>query len=74
MINAKDQHITPHDMLFQYHGGSFRVIMKQSDINRKGNIMADTDGLKVAKDYHVDIPFANQEGFFVKGANSLDWA
>ena len=35
--------------------------------------MADTDGLKVAKDYHVDIPFANQEGFFVKGANSLDW-
>ena len=35
--------------------------------------MADTDGLKVAKDYHVDTPFANQEGFFVKGANSLDW-
>ena len=60
-------------MLFQHHGGSFQVIMKQSDINRKGNIMADTDGLKVAKDYHVDIPFANQEGFFVKGANSLDW-
>lgn len=35
--------------------------------------MADTDGLKVAKDYHVDTPFANQEGFYVKGANSLDW-
>lgn len=35
--------------------------------------MADKDGLKVAKDYHVDIPFANKEGFYVKGANSLDW-
>lgn len=35
--------------------------------------MADTEGLKVAKDYHVDTPFANQEGFYVKGANSLDW-
>ena len=35
--------------------------------------MADKDGLKVAKDYHVDVPFANQEGFYVKGANALDW-
>lgn len=35
--------------------------------------MADKDGLKVAKDYHVDTPFANQEGFYVKGANALDW-
>ena len=35
--------------------------------------MADLDGLKVAKDYHVDTPFANQQGFYVKGANSLDW-
>ena len=35
--------------------------------------MADTDGLKVAKDYHVDVPFANDKGFYVKGANSLDW-
>ena len=35
--------------------------------------MADLDGLKVAKDYHVDIPFANNQGFYVKGANNLDW-
>lgn len=35
--------------------------------------MADLDGLKVAKNYHVDTPFANCEGFYVKGANSLDW-
>ena len=35
--------------------------------------MADLEGLKVAKDYHVDIPFANQKGFFLKGINSLDW-
>lgn len=35
--------------------------------------MPDLDGLKVAKDYHVDTPFANCEGFYVKGANSLDW-
>ncbi|KXB61514.1 MULTISPECIES: 3-hydroxy-5-phosphonooxypentane-2,4-dione thiolase [Olsenella] len=35
--------------------------------------MADLDGLKVAKDYHVDVPFANNEGFYVKGANNLDW-
>lgn len=35
--------------------------------------MADLDGLKVAKDYHTDVPFANNGGFFVKGANSLEW-
>lgn len=35
--------------------------------------MADKDGLKVAKDYHVDAEFANQGGFYVKGANNLDW-
>ncbi len=35
--------------------------------------MADKDGLKVAKDYHVSEPFANTEGFYVKGANNLDW-
>lgn len=35
--------------------------------------MPDLDGLKVAKDYHVDTPFANCGGFFIKGANSLDW-
>lgn len=35
--------------------------------------MADKDGLKVAKDYHVGVPFANSEGFYVKGANNLDW-
>ena len=35
--------------------------------------MADKDGRKVAKAYKVDIPFANNEGFYVKGANNLDW-
>ena len=35
--------------------------------------MADLDGLKVAKDYHIDEPFANQGSFHVKGANTLDW-
>lgn len=35
--------------------------------------MADKDGLKVAKDYHIDVPFANSESFYVKGANNLDW-
>lgn len=35
--------------------------------------MADKDGLKVAKDYHVEEAFANQGGFYVKGANNLDW-
>lgn len=35
--------------------------------------MADKDGLKVAKDYHIDAPFANEGGFYVKGAGNLDW-
>ena len=35
--------------------------------------MADLEGMKVAKDYHVDVPFANYKGFYVKGANALDW-
>ena len=35
--------------------------------------MADVDGLKIAKDYKVDVPFANQGDFHVKGAGSLDW-
>ena len=35
--------------------------------------MADVDGLKIAKDYKVDVPFANQGNFHVKGANNLDW-
>lgn len=35
--------------------------------------MADLDGLKVAKDYNTDVPFANQGNFHVKGANNLDW-
>lgn len=35
--------------------------------------MADLDGIKVAKDYGIDVPFSNQGGFHVKGANSLDW-
>ena len=35
--------------------------------------MADLDGLKVSKDYHVDVPFANNNGFYLKGINHLDW-
>lgn len=35
--------------------------------------MADKDGLKAEKDYHLDAPFANQGGFYVKGSNSLEW-
>lgn len=35
--------------------------------------MADKDGLKVAKDYQISAPFANQGSFHVKGANNLDW-
>ena len=35
--------------------------------------MADLEGVKVAKQYHVDTPFANQNGFYLKGCNSLDW-
>lgn len=26
--------------------------------------MADLEGVKVAKNYHLDTPFANQEGFY----------
>ena len=35
--------------------------------------MADLDGLKVAHNYYVDVPFQNNKGFYVKGANALDW-
>lgn len=35
--------------------------------------MADKDGLKVAKNYHLTKAFANNEPFYVKGANNLDW-
>lgn len=35
--------------------------------------MADKDGLKAEKNYHVDVPFAKQGSFHVKGANDLDW-
>ena len=35
--------------------------------------MADIDGLKIAKNYNVDVEFANQGSFYVKGANNLDW-
>lgn len=35
--------------------------------------MADLENLKVAKDYKPEIPFANNESFYVKGANNLDW-
>lgn len=35
--------------------------------------MADLSGLKAAKDYSVDVAFANQGSFYVKGANNLDW-
>ena len=35
--------------------------------------MADKDGLRIAKNYSVDVEFANQGSFYVKGANNLDW-
>lgn len=35
--------------------------------------MADLDGVKVAKNYYVEVPFANSQSFHVKGANALDW-
>ena len=35
--------------------------------------MADTNGMKVAKDYFLDVPFKNQNGFYVKGAENLGW-
>ena len=34
--------------------------------------MADTDGLKEAKQFYTDVP-QKSEGFFLKGSNSLDW-
>lgn len=35
--------------------------------------MADLQGVKIAKDYHTDVPFARDSGFHVKGAQDLDW-
>lgn len=35
--------------------------------------MADLEGVKVAHNYYTDVPFANNEPFYVKGANNLDW-
>ena len=35
--------------------------------------MADLNGVKAAKDYHLDKAFANDKGFYVKGANALDF-
>ncbi len=34
--------------------------------------MADTDGVKEAKNFHGNVP-QKTEGFFLKGSNSLDW-
>ena len=34
--------------------------------------MADAIGNKAAKDYHLDIPAADQ-GFFAKGLGNTDW-
>ncbi|MCP4753141.1 MAG: 3-hydroxy-5-phosphonooxypentane-2,4-dione thiolase [Proteobacteria bacterium] len=34
--------------------------------------MADTDGMKEAKNFYTDVP-QKTEGFFLKGSNSLDW-
>ena len=34
--------------------------------------MADTDGMKEAKQFYTDIP-QKTEGFFLKGCNSMDW-
>jgi putative autoinducer-2 (AI-2) aldolase len=35
--------------------------------------MADLDGIKVEKNYHLDKPFATNGDFHVKGAANLDW-
>ena len=35
--------------------------------------MANLDGQKVSNDYHTEVPFSNQNGFFLRGCNSLDW-
>ena len=34
--------------------------------------MADAEGVKEAKNFHLDVP-QRTEGFFLKGSNSLDW-
>ncbi|MCL2808535.1 MAG: 3-hydroxy-5-phosphonooxypentane-2,4-dione thiolase [Treponema sp.] len=35
--------------------------------------MADKEGLKVQKNYHIDVPFKTNGNFHVKGAANLDW-
>ena len=35
--------------------------------------MPESEVNKVVKNYHTDIPFANQGNFYIKGANNLDW-
>ncbi|MEG0068159.1 MAG: 3-hydroxy-5-phosphonooxypentane-2,4-dione thiolase [Cetobacterium sp.] len=35
--------------------------------------MADINGMKVAKDYFLDVPFKSQGNFHVKGAENLGW-
>lgn len=35
--------------------------------------MADKEGMKIAKDYHTNTPFAKQGGYYVKGLNDVDW-
>lgn len=35
--------------------------------------MADLDGMKISKDYQIEVPFANNRPFHVKGAGHLDW-
>ena len=35
--------------------------------------MADVEGTKVEKNYHLDKPFAVDGNFHVKGAANLDW-
>jgi putative autoinducer-2 (AI-2) aldolase len=35
--------------------------------------MADVEGTKVEKNYHIDVPFKTNGNFHVKGAANLDW-
>jgi len=35
--------------------------------------MADKEGIKVEKNYHIDVPFKTNGNFHVKGAANLDW-
>lgn len=35
--------------------------------------MADVEGVKVAKNYQVDVEFAKMNSFHIKGAADLDW-